>query len=112
MTNEQVRPGEPSPAAPKVGYVRVDSPVGPVYLAYTERGVLFVSATAASDEAFLDELRERFGHRLDGVQIERGDARARARWHEAFRAWVEEGEVPSLDLRWVTPFERRVMEAV
>lgn len=113
MTGKHVRPGPQGPAAaPTICYMRVPSPVGPLYLAFTEGGVLFVSSTAAGDEAFLSELRARYGRRLEGVRLARADASARARWREAVRAWVEQGQVPPLDLRWVTPFERRVLETV
>ncbi|MEW6047422.1 MAG: MGMT family protein, partial [Bacillota bacterium] len=105
--------------AARARYLRLETPIGPVYVAYTEKGALFVSLTARSDRAFDREARERFGGRLELLEPDglpaggSGQQSPEARrWQAALSRWFAEGKVPPLDLRWVRPFERKVMEAV
>jgi O-6-methylguanine DNA methyltransferase len=83
----------------------VDSPIGAVYVAVGPGGIRYL-APAASEEEFARRYRERFGRFVvstDRVEdLEEKVAAALA---------GERVEVP-LDLTYVTPFQRRVLETV
>ena len=113
MTERRGRRGPGAPPTPlRVGYARAVGPAGPVDVACTERGVLYVGMPACGPEALLQAIRRRFGRRLGAVALEPLPPEEAARWQQALDRWTRTGEAPPLDLRWVTPFERRVMEAV
>ena len=90
-------------------YTQVDSPLGPVFIAFSEKGVCYLSLTARDDEAFLAELAAR---RRAGGRPVRDDG-ARARWEATLGAWWR-GEPVRVELDWdgLTPFQRRVMAIV
>jgi O-6-methylguanine DNA methyltransferase len=86
-------------------YFCVDSPLGPVYVAAGPGGVRYL-APAASEEEFARRYRERFGRFV--VTTDRVED-----LEEKVTAALagERAEVP-LDLTYVTPFQRRVLETV
>jgi O-6-methylguanine DNA methyltransferase len=79
-------------------FARVDSFLGPLWVAETDAGLAAVSRSD-SLEAFLAPLRRRFPE-LELVPAEL-DA-----------SWLVDGVAPSLDLRGLAPFDARVYAAV
>ncbi len=111
----QGRRGRSAPqgaAARVLGWAVVASPVGPLHVAWTEAGLVYACVACPGPEALLAEIRSRYGRRLGAVRLEPGEAAEVQRWERAVRAWFDTGAVPPLDLRWVTPWERRVMGLV
>lgn len=88
-----------------IRYTRVlVEPLGQAYVGYTDRGICFLTTTAATEAEFADHVRERYG-----CGIWRDDS-CQARWERAIADWLSgaDEDVP-LDLTRVTPFERKVM---
>jgi O-6-methylguanine DNA methyltransferase len=88
----------PKEPMPTLRFDRVDSPLGPMWVAETDAGVAAVSL-AESLESFLAPLRRRFpGHDLvpDAVDA----------------AWVESLTAPRLDLTGLASFDAAVYRAV
>ena len=89
---------------PPLRFARVESAIGPMLVAETDRGIAAVGR-ATSVDAFLDPLRRRF------PTFEPLPA-------ELDLAWLTDaldgaaGHLPAVDLRGVGPFERRVYEVV
>ena len=83
---------------PALRFARIDTSLGPMWVAETDAGVAAVSR-AEPLEAFLGPLRRRFPD-LDPVP---GSVDA---------GWVDAGILPPIDLRGVADFERRAYEAV
>jgi len=81
------------------GYARVDSPVGPVYVAVTDAGIKAVMV-AADDADFERRYVERFGRRA-----ERREDLARPARHALA------GDAVDVDLRACGEFQRAVLEA-
>ncbi|WP_324669291.1 methylated-DNA--[protein]-cysteine S-methyltransferase [Geochorda subterranea] len=102
----------PQGAAAASSAGRGDEPGRPLHLAWTEAGLVCACVACSGPEALLAEMHSRYGRRLGSVRLEPGEAAAVHRWEQAVRAWFETGAPPPLDLRWVTPFERRVMGIV
>ena len=85
-------------------WVEVDAPLGPLYVAFTDRGISYVCPTAWLDgdrDRFLDHYRERFGRPL------RPAARAPAGLAGALRSG--KGSGLRYDLRSVGEFDRKVL---
>ena len=94
----------------EIRYTRVHSPLGAVYVAFTTRGLLFLSLTARTDAEFLRELAAR-GPRVRS-RVVRDDS-ASARWEGILGAWFRGEPVDvALDLRGRSAFERRVLDVV
>ena len=85
---------------------RVDGPFGPVYLARTQRGVCRVSFRRTEDD-FMRELerRELFPERA-ASQL----TREMRELEDYFSGRSKRFQVP-IDLRWVTPFQKKVLDA-
>lgn len=83
---------------PPLRFARVDSPLGPMWLAETDAGVAAASR-ADSLEGFLAPLRRRF----PGLEPVPADIDA---------AWVEGSALPPVDLRGLSAFDRAVYEVV
>lgn len=80
-------------------------PLGPVHVGYTDRGICFLTTTAADDQAFAAQVRGRYG-----CGVWRDDA-CRERWLAHLQDWLAGRlQTPDLDLARVSPFDRRVME--
>jgi AraC family transcriptional regulator of adaptative response/methylated-DNA-[protein]-cysteine methyltransferase len=79
-------------------FARVQSPLGPLWVAETDAGV---AAVAGDDslEAFLAPLRRRFPD-LEAVPA------------DIDRGWLLRGISPPLDLRGLSPFDARVYDVV
>lgn len=96
--------GKPLAADQPLAYTVVSlAPLGEVYLGYSDRGACFLSGAARSEAEFAAQVRERY--RCDVV---RDDSR-QAEWQAALERWLESGNVPTLDLSRVSPFERTVL---
>ncbi|MGI8983542.1 MAG: methylated-DNA--[protein]-cysteine S-methyltransferase [Acidimicrobiales bacterium] len=85
-------------------WVEADGPVGPLYVAFTDRGISSVCPTAWVDgdpERFLDHYRDRFGRPL----------RPAARAPRGLAGALREGRGTGLDydLRTVGDFDRKVL---
>ena len=83
---------------PTARFARVDSPLGPVWVAETDRGIAAVSRSG-SLEGFLGALRHRFPE-LEPVPADL-DA-----------GWLVSGPLPPVDLSGLSAFDRAVYEAV
>ena len=83
---------------PTIRFARVDSALGPMWIAETDAGVAAVTRSA-SLEGFLAALRRRF----PGLQPEPADLDA---------GWVAGSTLPPVDLRGLSDFDRAVYEAV
>jgi len=83
---------------PPLRFARVDSPLGPMWLAETDAGVAAASHSG-SLEGFLAPLRRRFA----GLEPVPADIDA---------AWVEGSALPPIDLRGLSAFDRAVYEVV
>jgi len=83
---------------PSLRFGRLDSRLGPLWVAETDAGVAACSRSE-SPEALLAGLRRRF----PGRQPEPGDVDA---------TWVDGGGLPPVDLRGLSPFDRAVYAAV
>ena len=83
---------------PPLRFARVDTTLGPMWVAETDAGVAAVSRFD-SLEPFLSTLRRRFPH-LEAVPA------------EVDAAWVDEGRLPSVDLGGLSAFDGRVYEVV
>ena len=87
---------------PPLRFARVESSIGPMWLAETDRGVAAVDR-AASLDAFLEPLRRRF----PDAEAAPGDLDG---------AWLTDalsgGPLPAVDLRGLSGFDARVYEAV
>ena len=87
---------------PPLRFARIETSIGPMWLAETDRGVAAVGR-AASLEAFLEPLRRRF----PGLEPAPADLDA---------AWLTDalggGPLPLVDLRGLSDFDGRVYEAV
>lgn len=91
------------PAEP-IRFTRVESRLGPVYLAYTSAGICYLSLTARSDESFVQELVQRY---RSGAL--RDDSR-QAQLSRSVQAFLEgRGPRPRVDLSRLTEFERKVL---
>lgn len=98
------------PESREIRYTRVPSPFGTVYVAFTPRGLLFLSLTARTDAEFLRELAA--GGLRAGSRVVRNDS-TRARWKQVLEAWFRGERVGvALDLRGCSAFARRVLEVV
>ena len=87
---------------PPLRFARVETSLGPMWVAETERGVAAVDR-GVSLEAFLEPLRRRF------PDAEPTPAYLDAGWlADALRG----GPLPSVDLRGLSDFDARVYEAV
>ena len=83
-------------------FARVDSALGPAWVAETDAGVAAVSRSGSLEE-FLAGLRRRFpGAALEADALD-------GSWVEAATSG---GPLPPVDLRGITPFDRAVYEAV
>ena len=85
---------------------QVDGPFGPVYLARTQRGVCRVSFRRTEDD-FMQELERR------ELLPERAASKLTREMRELedyFSGRAKRFHVP-IDLRWVTPFQRKVLDA-
>jgi len=83
---------------PHLRFARVDSPLGPLWVAESDAGVAAVSRTE-SLEAFLAPLRRRFpDHEVAPADLE--------------ASWIDGGPPPPVDLRGLSPFDARVYEVV
>ncbi len=83
---------------PYLRFARVESPLGPMWVAETDAGVAAASRTE-SLESFLGPLRRRFPD-LEPVPA------------EVDAAWIENSWLPPVDLRGLSAFDRAVYEAV
>jgi O-6-methylguanine DNA methyltransferase len=83
---------------PPLRFGRVESPLGPLWVAETDAGVAGCSRSE-SPEALLAGLRRRF----PGHEPEPGDVDA---------AWMDGDGLPPVDLRGLSPFDRAVYAAV
>jgi AraC family transcriptional regulator of adaptative response/methylated-DNA-[protein]-cysteine methyltransferase len=83
---------------PLLRFARVDSPLGPMWVAETDAGVAAVSRSEPL-EPFLAALRRRFPR----LEPEPGPVDA---------SWAAAGVAPPLDLRGLPSFDARVYEAV
>ena len=93
-----------------VRYTCVNCPLGPVFLAFSERGLCYLSLTARDEQEFLDELATSWRGRP--VRAVRDDG-GRAEWEGVLAAWFRGEPVKvELDLARLTEFERRVLEVV
>jgi len=83
---------------PPLRFARVDSPLGPMWVAETDARV---AAASRSDslESFVAPLRRRF----PGFELAPGDVDA---------AWVEGSYLPAVDLRGLSAFDQAVYEMV
>jgi O-6-methylguanine DNA methyltransferase len=87
---------------PPLRFARVETPIGPMWLAQTDSGVAAIER-ADSLEAFLAPLRRRF------PAAEPAPADLDAAWlSDALRG----GPLPAVDLRGLSDFDARVYEAV
>jgi AraC family transcriptional regulator of adaptative response/methylated-DNA-[protein]-cysteine methyltransferase len=90
---------------------RVETALGPMLLAATDRG-LAASSTGTDLDGFLTELQRRF------PDAEVQPATDGATWLEGIGAWIDgfltgaRRDLPSVDLSGVRPFDSRVFEAV
>lgn len=92
-------------------YDRLETPVGPVWVAASSRGVARVALAAGSEARFLDELRRRApGHALARRSPSGPLERALSEIDEYFRGHRRRFDLP-LDLDPLSPFARRVLEA-
>jgi AraC family transcriptional regulator, regulatory protein of adaptative response / methylated-DNA-[protein]-cysteine methyltransferase len=83
---------------PPLRFARVETSIGPMWVAETDRGVAAVSRSDSLD-AFLAPLRRRLPH------------------HEAFpeeleAGWIEGGRMPPVDLRGLSAFDAAVYRVV
>ena len=85
---------------------RVEGPFGPVYLARTERGVCRVSFRRTEDD-FMRELERR---ELLPESAPSKLTREMREMENYFSGRCREFRVP-IDLRWVTPFQKNVLDA-
>lgn len=83
---------------PQLRFARVDSALGPLWVAETDAGVAAISRSEPL-EAFLEPLRRRFAT----LEVVPADLEA---------AWIDGGPPPPLDLRGLSPFDARVYEVV
>lgn len=87
---------------PPLRFARVETAMGPMWVAQTDRGIAAVSR-ADSVEGFLEPLRRRF------VDAEPVMSDLDATWLDDA---LEGGPLPAVDLRGLSPFDARVYEAV
>jgi methylated-DNA-[protein]-cysteine S-methyltransferase len=93
-------------AAARVFYGWIDGPFGKVFLAKTDEGLCRVSFRRGEDELVDDlEQRELLPERSSG-QLDS----ERRQFEEYFEGRRQRFELP-VDLRWGTPFQRKVLEA-
>ena len=85
---------------------RVDGPFGPVYLARTERGVCRVSFKRTEDD-FMEELESR---ELLPERALSKLTREKRELQDYFSGRCRRFRLP-IDLRWVTPFQKSVLDA-
>jgi O-6-methylguanine DNA methyltransferase len=83
---------------PQLRFARVDSPLGPLWVAETDAGVAAASRSEPL-ETFLAPLRRRF----PDLEFVPADLDA---------VWIRDGVVPALDLRGLSAFDARVYDAV
>jgi methylated-DNA-[protein]-cysteine S-methyltransferase len=83
---------------PPLRFARVDSSLGPTWVAETDSGVAAVSREPSLG-AFLAPLRRRF----PGLEPEPDDLDG---------SWIDGGSLPAVDLRGLPDFDRRAYEAV
>jgi O-6-methylguanine DNA methyltransferase len=83
---------------PTLRFARVETPIGPMWIAETEAGVAAATRSRSLD-SFLVELLRRF----PDVEPVPADIDA---------SWVGSAEAPPVDLRGIPPFDRRVYEVV
>ena len=87
---------------PPLRFARVETSIGPMWLAETDRGIAAVDR-AASLDAFLEPLRRRF------PDAEPAPADLDAAW---LTDALDGGPLPPVDLRGLSAFDVRVYEAV
>ncbi len=93
-------------ASVRVFYEWIDAPFGKVFLAKTERGLCRVSFRRKEDDLVDDlEKRELLPEKGAG-QLDR----ERCQFDEYFEGKRRHFELP-VDIRWGTPFQRKVLEA-
>lgn len=92
-----------------LGWHRFATPFGPMYVAATDRGLARLSWQQPGDDAFVDELEERFS---DRVVVRRPEvlAEAERQLREYFAGERRSFDLP-VDLDELSPFERCVLEA-
>jgi O-6-methylguanine DNA methyltransferase len=79
--------------------------LGAIYVAYTERGICYLTSAAGDEAEFVDQVRRRYGR-----AVSRDDT-GRDRWQRALDRWFSGGRPEvNLDLSWLTAFERAVLE--
>lgn len=83
---------------PQLRFARVDSSLGPLWVAETDAGIAAVTRSE-SLEGFLAPLRRRF----PGFGVVPGEVDV---------AWLDGGSAPALDLRGLPAFDARVYEVV
>ena len=88
---------------PPLRFARVESSLGPTWVAETDAGVAAVSRNASPDD-FLASLRRRF------PDLEPEPADLDAAWLD--RSFGSGGPMPPIDLRGLSGFDARVYEAV
>ena len=91
-----------------VGYTTVDSPLGPLLLAATERGVVRLAFDTSDHDAVLEQLAGRLSPRV--LEAPRRLDPARRQLEEFFLGSRRRFDVP-LDWALVDGFRRRVLEA-
>ncbi|MDH2445266.1 methylated-DNA--[protein]-cysteine S-methyltransferase [Amnibacterium sp. CER49] len=99
--------GATGDAAPDVHYRTVDSPLGPLLVAATERGVLRVAFAREGQDAVLDALAERVGPRVLRTP---GRLDPVARWLDRYFAGSTDPFAQPLDLRLARGFRLAVLE--
>jgi methylated-DNA-[protein]-cysteine S-methyltransferase len=103
---------------PRAGYARIDSPVGPLFLAATEAGICEIDfASGETEDAFRRRLASRgFAPYPLAAEADAGGAdravieRAARQLREYFGGRRHRFDLP-LDFSGVSPFTRRVLEA-
>ena len=81
-----------------VRFARADGPLGPMWIAATDRGIAAATRDDAPD-AMLADLRRRF----PGASLEADAVDAR---------WLASGDAPALDTTGISAFDARVYEVV
>jgi len=89
-------------------YTSLESPIGHLYLALTDRGVCFLSLNR-SEEVFLQELKDSGRKVIHRDDIKGGFAKRELEGY--FASELYRFQTP-IDLLWGTPFERRVWREV
>ena len=90
----------------RVFYDWIDAPFGKVFLAKTERGLCRVSFRRQEDELVDDLEKRELLPQKGGEQLDP----ERAQFEEYFDGKRREFDL-SVDIRWGTPFQRKVLEA-